>query len=160
MGDDSERRVSLGVLKLVVAAMTLGVIAFAVAVVFLGPRLNIRRDPNLAPVLLTALAGLAVLELLAFLVARAGTTRRLRASLSPEDDDERILEKTRPAFATLTIIGAAMAEGLGLFSVVIYLLTNEATALVATAVSLSLLIKQFPSESRLYSLASRVAPVE
>ncbi|MCP4592873.1 MAG: hypothetical protein GY842_19225, partial [bacterium] len=56
-----------------------------------------------------------------------------------------------------TIIGAAMAEGFGIFGITVYALTDNAPVLIAPGVALLALALQFPTRAKLAKLVSSVS---
>ena len=50
--------------------------------------------------------------------------------------------------AALTIVGAALAEGIGLFGGIVYFLTGSPVALAAPVVAVLLIIAQLPTRTR------------
>ena len=99
---------SLKSLQIIVLAMMAGVLVFAVIAVAIGSRNS--PQPELARLLMPILVLVGVVELPAYFVVRRASIASLRRSLEadpPADDpDARVMT----TFATLTIIGSAMAE--------------------------------------------------
>ena len=59
-------------------------------------------------------------------------------------------------FVQLTIIGAAQAEGISLFGLVVYLVTGVQWTLVVPVLGLLLLAVLFPTRDRFRAFAARV----
>lgn len=151
--------VSAPELKIVVPAMALGVIVLNAVAVTIGPLFQSGPEASHGPpvnLLLALLAGVSVLELAGYVTLRQIVTARARAQCAEAGPDDDLMRHILPSFRTLTLVGAALAESIGLFAGVIFLLTGERAALVATAVSLALLIKQFPTQGRLIDHAARI----
>jgi hypothetical protein len=74
----------------------------------------------------------------------------LEQTASIEDAEREVL----PAFHTLTLIRSAMAEGFGLFGLVIIMVTGAKLALVAPVLALVVLVLGFPARHRLTALTS------
>ena len=143
-------------LRLIIPAMAMGVIIFAAIVIFLiaGGRVNTDREP--ANLLLLVLAALAVMELAAYVVVRkviAGNLRRQWLGHAVEDVPPEELAKW---FQTLTLVGAALAEGLSLFGLVILLITGNWLAIVAPAIGLLLIARHFPTRDKFNRFAGSI----
>ncbi|MCP4654210.1 MAG: hypothetical protein GY856_02205 [bacterium] len=109
-------------------------------------------QPEPALPLLGALAALAVGELMAYIVLRQVFIKnQQRAWRSPLRDEDLLTP-----FTTLTIIGAGMAEALGLFGVAIFLLTGHPGGLAAAVVSLVLLLTQLGARDRFQAFVRSV----
>jgi len=146
---------SLKSLQIIVLAMMAGVLVFAVIAVAIGSRNP--PQPELARLLMPILVLVGVVELPAYFVVRRASVASLRRSLEvdpPADDSDARVMTT---FATLTIIGSAMAEGFGLFGSVIFLLTSEWPVLAAPAIALVVLVLRIPTGGKLSDFAGELA---
>jgi len=122
--------------------------AFAVLTVALDEQIPDR--PDLAPLLLLILVLLAVGDLVAYVIIRQSMMTRLRSLL----DQGSELAGLTPGLTVLWIIPAAMAEGLGLLAIVIFLLTGNAFVLAAAAAALLILLGLFPTRDRVAQFLS------
>lgn len=143
-------------IRLVVAAMATGVLAFGAMVVFMITGGVITTNPALANILLLTLAGLAFVEVVAYTMVRAICLDRARRAWNGAVADESSVDGVLSCFSTLTLIGAAMAEGFGLFGIVIFLLAGAWVAIAASALALLVIAIQFPSRARFTSFARNV----
>jgi hypothetical protein len=66
------------------------------------------------------------------------------------------LSELTPGLKVLWIIPAAMAEGLGLLAIVIFLLTGYAVVLAAAAAALLILLGLFPTRDRVAQFLRRL----
>ena len=101
-------------LKVIILAMAGGMVAFAVVAAVVANGESFKPDEKAGPLLLGVLGLLAAGESVAYVVLRHVVLAKLKAQEhggSSADPASRIGE----GFSTLTIIGGAMAEGLGLF---------------------------------------------
>jgi hypothetical protein len=150
-------RSELRALQVSVAAMATSLVALtAIALVLRGRAVLATGGEDLAHVFLTALAFLGVAEAAGFAVIRRTLLVRLRARLRAGRDtcDAPPLSAELRA---LTVVGAAMAEGFGIFGAAVYLASGAAWALAASAVALALLVLQLPAEERLRGLVESVS---
>ena len=132
--------------QIILGAMVVGMLTFAGVAIFVRPQME-PADPGLARMLLITLLALAVGEVAAYMVLRMSVIRRLRASLAGQaagpDLDRTVAEQV----LSLTIIGAAMLEGCGLFGIVIYLVTGATVALLAPALAIGGMALLLPTRS-------------
>lgn len=138
---------SIKTLRIMLIAMIAGILAFGIVACLLAPLGG--DDSQLANVLLLVLALMAVGELSAYVVIRMVILGKLRQAVadSANTDDPQTL--VLPVFYQITIIGAAMAEGLSLFGLVIFLLFAAPPALIAPVLGVVLIAARFPSENKL-----------
>lgn len=121
--------------RLIVVALMSPMIAFT-AIAFV-----MRQDGGGSDsTLLFMLAAVAALALPAYLIVRRQICASLRRSASP--DDATVL---LGAFQTLTIIGAALAEGVGMLAAVVLLITGNVLAVAGSAVALVGLLASIPT---------------
>jgi DMSO reductase anchor subunit len=142
----------LTALRLVVVVMLASLVTFGVIASIIGPRIS--QDPALARVLLPAAVLLAVTELTAYLVLRKITLAKVGGQLSQDISLAEAEAALFPAWQTLNLIRSAMLEGIGLFGVVIAMVTGVKAAFVVPAVAVILLLAGFPTRGRLQSLAA------
>ncbi len=143
-------------LKVIILAMAGGMVAFAVVAAVVANGESFKPDEKAGPLLLGVLGLLAAGESVAYVVLRHVVLAKLKAQEhggSSADPASRIGE----GFSTLTIIGGAMAEGLGLFGVVIYLISGNAWGLAAAGGALLAVLAQFPTRARIRSFTSAVS---
>jgi hypothetical protein len=143
-------------LRLIVPAMALGVVIFAAIVIYLITVGGMSTTPDLANLLLATLAALAVILLVTYVIVRKLVTEWLRRSQADPGSGAVAPAAVARGFFTTTLIGAAMAEGLSLFGIVILLVTGNWLALVAPAVGLLLILLQVPTRDRFNRFASSV----
>ena len=155
--DGSERRGpgELLTLQMIVGALAMGVALFAAVALVIdvaGPE----ADPELANVLLAVLASMAVALIPVYFLVRRSFLSAARGQLAQREDRGRPgrgAELTIPEpIRILTIIGAALAESVGLFGTVIYMVTKAQLALIAPAVALVAILACMPTRGRLEAL--------
>jgi len=147
---------ALTVLRLLVAAMGGGMTIFAGIAVLLVKSGTMEGKRELAPVLLAILGLVAVTQIPVYTVIRRGIVSKARQTWDrdPSMDDPAL--ELLPSYNMLTIIGGALAEGLGLFGTVVFLLTGSWPALAAPAIALLALAAVFPSPDRLNRFVTAV----
>ena len=153
---DTETDAVLRVLRIIIAAMMMGIIAFGVVVAILVGADIVEEDAQLAKILLIALAAVGAAELPAYFGVRAamlGNLRRAGGEGKPEDASSVSLAG---GFNTLTLIGAALAEGFSLFGLVVVLVSGQWLALAAPLVGLILLARQFPTRDKFNQFVASV----
>jgi hypothetical protein len=141
-------------MQLVVVAMIGGMLAFAVMTLFVSPRME--HDPALARPLLAALGGMGVMELVAYLVLRQVTLAGLRGRADAGQPQAELDGRILGAWQTLTLIRSAMLEAIGLFGIVIVLLTGRWAWFAVPAAAIAFLVAGFPSRGQLESLSTRI----
>lgn len=143
-------------LQIVTAAMMAGIITFGVVVLAIGSNVA-QNDAQLREILLAVLCVLAAGQLFVYLVLRsvilAAAGRRFERERAGDDAEAQLL----PPWRTLTLVRSAMVEGLGLFGLVIVLVTGTQVAFVAPVIALIVLAGGFPTRSRLTQLTVSVA---
>ncbi|MFQ5590636.1 MAG: hypothetical protein ACE5HE_05705 [Phycisphaerae bacterium] len=140
----------LGPLEMVMAAMASGL----VLVVFGGVAASTNASgaapqiDDLGAILLCVLGVLALGERAAYLlIRRAPMGRTLRAFDGiPSVPDRR--RAVLNGFAKLTLIAGTKAEGLGLFGIVVFLVSGRVLGLLAPAVAIILPVLLFPGSER------------
>ena len=138
---------ALAPIKVTILAIAGGLVAFIAVAVGLVTRGTLSFDPAVGRLLLVALGLLSVGELLAWMVLRRVLMTQLhsRFKAATQDHRQEILVKALP---TRWIVPAAMAEGFGLFGVVVLMVGGRWLALVAPAVALCVLGALWPSRER------------
>jgi hypothetical protein len=144
------------ILRTIIVAMLAGVVGFGTIAVILVVGGYAGTQPQLATMMLAALGGLAVVELVGYTVVRAGITGNTRRSCQGQGPDLAPSEELLKGFQTITLIGAAMAEGLSLFGIVVLLVTGVWLALAAPAVGVVLIALQTPSRDKFNRFAGSV----
>ncbi len=139
---------SLRVTRIILLALVLGIATFSGLVVFLRRSSERELDPAVGQLLLVTLGVLAVAELPVYFLLRKQFLARAQA-MKGEALELLLQDLTPPALFSLTIIGAAMAEGLGLLGVLAVLLGAPLYALAATFLAVLLILAQFPTRERL-----------
>lgn len=129
-------------LRLILMAMCGGLFMMCVVAAVMAGSIQNGPDPTLFAVIIGALA---VMQIGAYPVIRQAITRPLREKLraegltNPHEPPAEVLQ----SYATLTIIAAAMSEGVGLFAAVCLMLTGAwwllAFALAALVVPAAIL---------------------
>lgn len=119
---------------------------------------SIPHDDGLGSTLLLVLPLLALGEMPAYVVLRQAAIARLRRSCADSSSDVERTTALLNGFVILTIIAGAMVEGLGLFGILIYLVSGKTLALLAPGVAIILLAAIFPSQEKARQFESSVIP--
>jgi hypothetical protein len=134
-------------LKLIVAAMAGGILGFSViARVLIMNDWTAPGDEN-AQTLLLVLVLTATGALPVYFFFRSSVVNTLRAFWQTNSSHEGSVERIHRGFATLTIIGSGMVEGIGLFGAWIYLITANELGLLASGGAILMLMIMFPTQS-------------
>lgn len=138
----------LRVASVILVALVLAIVTFAGVVLFL--RLSSERelDPAVGRLLMLTLGLLAVAELPVYVLVRKQLLARAR-SMETEALELLRQDLTPQPLFSLTIVGAAMAEGLGLLGVLAIMLGAPLYALAAPALAVALILAQIPTRARL-----------
>ena len=146
---------SLRPLQIMILAMMVGILAFAAVAVAVSRQFDHQAD--LGPLLLLALAAVGLGELLAYSVLRRATINRLRKLVQADPAGQVQPTTLAPGLVTLRIIAAAMAEGFGLFGMVVFLVTGTAIALAAPVLALVILTRLVPTRDRISRFLAEVS---
>ena len=131
-------------LQLIVLTLTAGVVTFFVVAFVLT-----NRDPGpeqwaFTKILLAVQAALGVSLVVAFpLVRRVSLAAFNRVQADDPAPDELVRR-----FSLLTLVGAAMAEGFCLTSIIFFLVTGNPLMLLGLGIGLASLFQFFPTEAR------------
>lgn len=137
--------------RIILGAMALGVLAITVVAAYLRATMEPSTDRSLARLLPLVLVGIALSEIPVFLVLRKVFAERARERRA--ESLELLKQGLLPLpLATFAILGAALAEGPGLFGAVILILGGPWIVLVAPLLSVALIAAQMPQRARLESL--------
>jgi len=148
------RAPSIRTLQTVLLAMIVGLVTFAALACVLP--LEHPLDAALARVLALALGALAVAEVPAYLLLRTLQIRRLGARRA-EALEELRQGATPPEVFLLVLLGAALAESIGLFGCLVLYLGRLLPALIAPALAVLLIALQIPTRDRAESLVRRAS---
>lgn len=140
-------------LQIVVGAMTFGIIVFTGVAVFVAQSMT--PNTSLGSMLLPVLGLFAVGEFGAWMVLRQSLIRAARQSLEACPPDERWM-KLAAHLRVSHLIPAAMAEGTGLFGVVVYMISGAMAALLAPGLAAVLLVVFFPTRDRIEQAVARL----
>jgi hypothetical protein len=143
------------VLRVIVLAMGVGVVSFLAVVVLLVTGGQAATDPRRAAGLLPALGIASAAAAGLYLVARRGLTGKLRRFYE-QQAGEAPPSQLVTGFATLTIVGAGLAEGPSFFGAVVFYLSGSWLALGVPVLGLLMLALIFPSRRMLHAFASQV----
>ncbi|MCP4591566.1 MAG: hypothetical protein GY842_12570, partial [bacterium] len=131
---DLEIAAALRVPKIITLALTMGLIGFGVlsAVIPWGPS----PEPDGQRILIGILCLFAIPEVVACMIIRRGIIVQAQRRHEGEAASADLALGLVPTLTTLTIIGAAMAEGFGIFGITVYALTDNAPVLIAPGVAI------------------------
>jgi len=132
------------VAQIILSLLIVGVITLTVAAVFAHPKMG-TTDAKLGELLLMILAGVPVLTLPVYVLLRRRATRLLGLRQHNARAEVRN-DQIPPELLVVVIVGAAQAEGLGLFGAVIFLITGQWLALAAPALAIVLIGIQIPGK--------------
>lgn len=141
-------------LRLIVAAMMVGIVVFGVVVLIVGPRMP--HNSALTSVFLAVMAVVGLVELPFYLVLRSTLLTKLQRRSSEGLLDEDAEAKVFPVWQTLTLIRSAMLEGISLFALVITLVTGVKMIFIVPVAALMLLAAYFPTREKLTELTASI----
>jgi hypothetical protein len=134
--------------QIILGALASGVVIFTGIVVFLRLEGVPLENPRVARLLPLFVILLAACELPVYLLLRRAFVAQVRAAR--EESLELVKQGKVPLqLQTLAILGAALAEGVGLLGVITVLLGGSWFVLAAPAVSVVLIVAQMPTRERL-----------
>ena len=141
----------LNTLRIIVAALTIGVVGVTAVAILIGP-MDFERDQGLPDhVLAMACAALMVMEAIAYPIIRG---RIVAGILSQADGPSEMM--ALKAFAAVCVIGCAMAEGIALFGGVVVMMDGLGLNILLVAIPFAALIVQFPTTRRWESFLDQV----
>lgn len=133
-------------LRLILGALIAGLVLFVGIAWVTDVTENAARGLEVLPYVTPVLA---VADLVGYLVLRRVMLDRLRSRLKQQGaSDESPLELMPRELFTLTMVGAALAESVGLFGTVVFLVTRLDWVLVAPAVAVGVILLLMPSAER------------
>jgi len=138
----------LRVTSLILFALVIAIVTFAAVVAFLRVTSERELDPTIGRALLAFLGVLAVAEIPVYVLLRRQFLARAR-SMRAEGLALLLRDLVPLPLFSLTIVGAAMVEGLGLLGVLAVLLGAPLAALAAPALAAALILAQIPTRARL-----------
>lgn len=139
--------------RLILGAMIMGIGVFTIVSLAIGP---VDEGSEIANILGLVLLVLGFSETMAFTIFRTFTLGKLRRDLENDPPDEDPVSRVLLTANRVTLIGAAMAEGWGLFGTVILLLSGNTLFLLAPLLAITLILLLFPSRHKLEALAARL----
>ena len=142
--------------RLIIPAMIMGAGLFGVLTVFLILGKIVETRPDMANLLLATLGGLVVMEIPAYVIVRNVALGKLQQQYQGRTPDDAIGVELAKGFVQITLIGAAMAEGISLFGLVILLITGNWLALIAPVLGLLVIAMQFPTRDKFGRFASDI----
>jgi len=141
----------LSTLRIIVAALTVGVVVFTAVAIVVGP-MGFEREPGLpGHTLALACAALMVMEAIAYPIIRG----RIVAGISSQVDGPSEMT-TLKAFSAVCVIGCAMAEGIALFGGMVVMIDGLGLNILLVAIPFAALIVQFPTTPRWESFLDKV----
>lgn len=159
---ESDYRQKLKTGQIIVLAMMGGLVSFGAVLAVLSQVGELGSAKLDATIPLGVVAALAVTEVPVYVLIRKGLIAKGREKLAGRRSamGEPLLGEAMDVFLIMTIIGAAMCEGVGLFGLVVMLLTGNYFGALFAFVALALLALQLPTEARLRSFASALTEPE
>lgn len=116
----------------------------------------VTKSPKASRLLLLIWAGMALVDFPIFVLVRSVTLGALRKAWQAEPSDEDPTEDLLPRWQGTWIVGLAMAEALGLFALITYLITRDPIGLIAAAASGLVLLMMFPTRHRIRRFVEQV----
>lgn len=102
------------------------------------------------------LGGLALAELVAYFVVRTTLISRLQRQHHTDVESDMTRTGLHASYLALTLIGTALAEGLGLFAAIVLFLFGDLRLIVIVAASIGAILAMLPSENRFRAFAYRI----
>lgn len=137
--------------RLIVLALALGILIASGVVVFLRLSNDTAMNPEIGKLLLVVIGGLALSNAVVYFLLRKSFVARAHEAQA-EALELLKQDAVPPQLFTLTIIGSALAEGVGLLGVVAVLLGAPWFALAAPLVAVALILAQLPTRAKLERL--------
>lgn len=158
-GTQSEVARTIRIARLILGLMGAALIGMTVTMILIGPpdALSIFGDPAHQIVLLI-LIPLASSDVVGYFLVRHQMLTQARKELGDDarDRDARIRNAAKH-YLKLTIVAAALVEGVGLFGAIALLITKGLIAILAPALSIMMLAVLWPTLAKLDSFERAVA---
>lgn len=140
--------ISLKQLQIVAGALLMAQVTFMLIASFVALGGFMQPQPSLGLILLIALGAMMITGSVAAFVVRSAIIKAAAAAWRNRIDDDHGLEAIFIHFSRLTIITAALVEGIGLFGSLTVLIAGEWLALIAPILTIALAIGIFPNNVR------------
>ena len=139
---------TLMTLRIIVIAMIVGVAG--ITGLFVAMASSGRAPVSTAPdaPFLPILAAICVAVVPGYILLRGLIVRQAQRRCSQVESEPDIRNVLMMQYFSVTVLGAGMAEGPGLFGAVIYLLTQNSLALIAPALAVLVMLAMFPTDDR------------
>lgn len=138
---------NLNSMRIILFALVGGVVMFTVVVLAVGDQARAQGDAlGILPWIVLAVA---VMQVPTFVVVRGIFVGPLKAQYRNEGITEGLKDGIGRAYLMLTLIMAAMIEGVALFGIVTYMLTGNVYVLAAPVLGASILLSLVPSMDKL-----------
>ena len=139
--------------QIVFGALIVGLVTFTIVALVVGPQMNRSGNtglPQMLNILRLACGALIFGTVAVFPVVKSAHLKNLvnASRAGHHDGDVEDADAFFPAFATINIIGGALAEGPALFAAVILLLSANPLDLLLVVVPLAVLVWRFPTRGR------------
>jgi hypothetical protein len=140
----------LKVLQIIVAAMSAGVLMFALVTNLIHPWAQSTMDISMLPLLGAAASFFSIILSFVLPALAANSTPKISDDDSPAQQ-QKLVSNAAGVFLTGRIIRLALLEGGCFLNLVVYLLEESRLSLIAVAIGLFLLILSFPTASAMRS---------
>lgn len=131
--------------QIIVAAMTAGVVIFALVSTFV--QLGTESDPDFERMLLLGLGGLGLFLSIGFVAARSLLQKKLTERMRRDPEFPRDGDPVPQEFVARIITSVALVEGFGLAGCVVRLITGNPWALAAPAIAVLVMGLLFPTKT-------------
>jgi hypothetical protein len=143
---------TIGGLKIVVAALMMGIVIFVVVVAIVKAQNLAAMPPGMEIVVYIGLGMLVIAVVLQFIVLSAVDAATLRQVDSPERDDRLLMS----AYCTRTIVGCALIEGAAFMCVMGAMLDGRPIGLIAGSAAAAVMgILHWPTDAKWNEFAER-----
>lgn len=134
--------------RIIMAAMIAGVVIFTVVIAGVTSSQHAQGRSDLSPVMFPVLIVFAASGILASFVIHPillKQARRAAQALQDDTDSNHVVGVALKYWQTYTIISAGVAESIGFFAGIVYMVTGSQPVLLMVGLSLLLLILRFPA---------------
>jgi hypothetical protein len=143
-------------LRLVVIALIVGLLSFVGVALWLTTTTPPPPNPS-AALFWAVLGGLAISELAAYFLLRAAIVASARRQFQAGGSPDTGYSALTGIYFTVTLIGIAMAEGIGLFAAILLLIMGDTRLLLVAGAALAAKLALFPTENRYRSFIQRIS---
>ncbi|MFH1747843.1 MAG: hypothetical protein ABIG44_12480 [Planctomycetota bacterium] len=148
--------ISLRTAQIIILAMILGMLLLSALTILLNPSTEKQMDDEIVNILLVVLAVATLGALGGQFVIRTVLYSDIRKRYADKTISQGLVNDIARRLLVATLISGALLEACGLFGAVIYLISSQNLALIATGLAILVMLTLIPTQGRLAQLVTDV----